>query len=1738
MNDNTLGETNNLEGRDGNTGANKPAIGMSPYATGGGGVTFERKVAVRYLAHLLVGDSAVEFGEGRSAVSVAFQQSPLHLVDDLVVCTAGSEESEPSWEIALEVRRSPNLVLSDERTQRLFDKLIGDLINVPADGMERRLGLVVSGRRPHAEQLAKLTGLAATQMDAPGFFDLVRTPNRFDAGVRDRLDHVRGLVERSLKDIDQSDPTTAMVQQRTWHLLSRLFVLMPRLETPDETDWATVANNLIAVARGTDLAGASRLRDRLLALASEYPQKSARIDLTLLRRDAYDVLDPDIRRHRDGWRVLDHLHQSALKSVRNEIASMDGVLRASLDRSEAVIELVAAAKDADALLVSGESGVGKSSLTLRSLTSACAVSSKGAQALCINLRHIPKLTVDFERKLGCSLSTLLNELSAPHRMLIVDGADAVVEGMEVAFRYVVDAAVESGIKVVAVAAEDSMGMVRDILADRFGSGLVEYAVKPLTNIELEEIVTTFPELKGLYSDLRSREIMRRLIVVDLLVRGKPAGIPLTDADAMHEVWTGLVRRRERSDRGHPDARQTVLLQLADLSLHGGDRLDVISKLDSTAIAGLRQDGLLHSPPENPFSIGSEFAHDELRRYAVARLLLAEGDPTSKLLSAGAPRWALGAAMLACQAWLQQPDRVATPLKGRFCALQASFDALGEAGFGTRWGDVPGEALVTLVDPSAVLKDAWALLRADDATGLRRLARLVNQRLRDENGLVKVVAVEPIVERLLDDKTPWLSGEYASELLREWLRVHAVACTPAGHPLRILLRERLVDSCAEADRRLAEQREAAAVARATRSPEDVERERRLVESYPSLMPETGLFDRSSRRSDDVPRECKDEDFLELLALLGPDLGDRGEAILRRVALDAPSWLAPAVEEPFTGLALANCRTSLLAELTQAYYLDDEAGYSAFYDDGIRGHQVRTGGFYSPLNAWYLGPFKALFQSDFRGGIAVLNRLLNHAALMRARKLADLYGMGDDAENVKFDPYRAELNIDGTPRLYVGDEHVWKWYRGTGVGPYPCMSALQALERACDQLIQVGAPIENVVSALLEGCENLAMVSLIVGILVRNLEVGDDLLDRYLTEPLIWTHEFSRIAEEYGPLADSSSDIKGSDRRKWSLRDAAAFLTFRATGERVDDLRKMGNTLVEKARDLVEREHIAEGIEGERKGDEDIELWLAQVRGWASNLDRDRLRIFEGPDGLYVQTMPEDEVVRALQPSNEDLARAAEVMRLTGRYFPKPDQAFNDLIEPDELNSDIVSARMLLETPPSLSAQHPWDIPALVAAATLEAHLLRRASFPDDALTFAVDTVVRVSEGEASPSPYEFEGTYFERGADRSAARVIPLLLMRAAAGLRAIVDGDARSLVFSRVYAGGLNVARAVADEVRLHMARGMDHLWATPCSRNETCHHIVGRQLAAETMRNCTVGDWSPATGVRSVIALEEPLTKSLANTPDDSILPNRLDASIRALAPAAMANICVSTAARDLLSTLLDAQRRSLLYHEHKDVDPRGAHTLVSARALLTLAREGNDREIYNHIDAYAGSSELVTKLLRALSAAAEETPDRAATARRIWPDVIRHTLGLNVDGRATSRGAFRKEAAIAALIPNAAPENRYLYRELRGKPIAWWEPIALRSEVETWLAVAAGDANCVDQLIGFLEVLAPEDQARIGFPWVAELALANPGNVAKGSWLLPTWLIDTRSDVADAGLSDKWQHVVDALVVEGVTQLARYSV
>ena len=1044
-------DTTASEAGKGGRGAAESPQGMSPYATGGGGVTFERQVAVQYLAHMLVGDGASELGGGRRVVKVAFQQAPAHPADDLVVSAAYSDESRPSLVLAIAVRRSPKLVQSDESTRKLFRRFVRALVDTPAAGPEHRWGLVVAGPQPHARQLALLVSLAVGQSDAPGFFECVHSPGEYDVGVRRRLDQIEMLVKRALADLDVGEVDTALVQRRVWELLTRLEVRMPRLESPDDTDWSNVANSLVPVARGSGLEVAIRLRDRLVTLASEYAPKAARVDLVLLRRDTHTQINPAKRHNERAWRILDRLHQAALASVRAEITSSDGTRKVRLDRSKVAAKLVNLAKEAAAVVVTGESGVGKSALALLGLTAASEADPNSLQVFCVNLRQVPRKPVEFEATLGGPLPTLLNELSAPKRLLIIDGADAVVEGREHAFHHLIDAAKEADMTVVAVTSKEGEQGVRSPLIERFAGAVNECDIPPLTDAEIVEIGETFTELRRLYANPRSREILRRLVVVDLLVRGRVRDVPLSEADAMREVWSGLVRRREMSDKGSPDAREFALLRLAELELTGGDCLQVMSGIDPAALDGLRQDGLLRKSPSDPFRIGPEFAHDEVRRYAVARLLLAERNPVSRIKAAGAPRWSLSAARLACQAQLALPDTAGTPLCGRFAALQGSFVELVKAGYGARWEDVPTEALLTIANPSAVLRDAWPGLLADQRAGIRRIARLVDQRLRDDNGIVDIVAVESIITLLLEDSTPWRFGDHAKDLLRSWLRAHVVTNTPASNPLRVLLRDRLVEACAAADRRFAKKQAALAAEHAARTPDEIERERRFEEKYAWAVPEIGYGGRRRRGRPGIPHEITDEIVLELLGLLGPDLGHEGEAILRRVARDAPGWLAPAVDDFFSSRALAAFGRGLLAHLTEAYYVDDEADGSDPLGDGVRGHRRRS--LSDPLVGWHCGPFMSLLQTDFQNGIRVLNRLLNHAARIRARVPLAPTNAGESGQPTEDDDVRAyqtELEVSGERKLYVGDKHVWLWYRGTGVGPYPCLSALQALERVCDQI----------------------------------------------------------------------------------------------------------------------------------------------------------------------------------------------------------------------------------------------------------------------------------------------------------------------------------------------------------------------------------------------------------------------------------------------------------------------------------------------------------------------------------------------------------------------------------------------------------------------------------------------------------------------------------------------------------------
>src|SRR5439155_21506286 len=115
------------------------------------------------------------------------------------------------------------------------------------------------------------------------------------------------------------------------------------------------------------------------------------------------------------------------------------------DRDAQADDLLDRADATGAVLVRGESGVGKSALALSAADRARSAGRAGepAEATCINLRDLPATWLELEQILGAPLADLLEQMSAPHRYLVIDAADAAAESGGEMLMYIMDAAVRS-----------------------------------------------------------------------------------------------------------------------------------------------------------------------------------------------------------------------------------------------------------------------------------------------------------------------------------------------------------------------------------------------------------------------------------------------------------------------------------------------------------------------------------------------------------------------------------------------------------------------------------------------------------------------------------------------------------------------------------------------------------------------------------------------------------------------------------------------------------------------------------------------------------------------------------------------------------------------------------------------------------------------------------------------------------------------------------------------------------------------------------------------------------------------------------------------------------------------------------------------------------------------------------------------------------------------------------------------
>lgn len=1688
---------------DASDGDDGPHI-LSPYTGGGGGTVLGHRVATVYLAEMLRGVGRPETDE-LPIVRVAFQTNP-DPVDDLRV-EAGRNDDNVVVHVA--VRRSPNFVKSHTKTAELVGTLLDQVAAFEPDQRAYVAVALVAMSNPH-RQVQQLASLARGNDDEAAFYAQVHVKGRH-ADLESRYDHLTGLIAKARPKADAST-----LRELVWTLLQRLWLLDFRVESDDETDWANTGNQLTPLARAGKT-GAD-VRDRLhSACATQFDQKGTQVDRAVARRFIHSVLAPDGGRTTAAWTQLREDHNSALVAVQHSLAGSLELPRTKLRRG-VQDHLTAAGTSHIAVMVTGESGTGKSALTL-SVATALAEANDDFEFVALNLRWTRDSVAALSADLGMPLSEVLREMTAPSRVLVVDAADAAPEGRTVLLRELAAAAHQAELGLVLVVADTAAADVADALIGLYAERR-RVDIPGLDDTELTVVADAVPAIAGALRNLPTTSLYRRFVVVDLLARtGATVSRPLDDWDCLNLIWDKLIARAVPG-QSSGEARSQALLALSEHALGLPAPAKTYPDPDPTAIETLRADRLV--APRDLMRPYAEFAHDEIRRFATA-IRLAQAESVAAVLgTSGPPRWSMSAAKLACEGKLSRAEHPDAAL----ATLLAQFDALGDAS-SVRWKDVPLEAVLELPDAFDLLANMLAadVAQADDV--LATFVRVVSLHHRHDD-MVDVTRGAPVVRLLIQEIDQlWCREDEAFVLLVEWLNSALLENIPAGDPIRAALRQRLLEHwrthyppvvSAHSDNPV-ESAEALAgsksVARGEASAEGAE--------CPVVVSRFGGSESSRRKRRRLPYQIVAERYVQLLALLGPDIDEDVRACLEEVAADSPSRLKPAVDLSWSAWGLGLYDPTLLLELTEIYYIDRRGSGGSLSWNGIRDHQYRGGA----MSRYDYGSFWVLLRlCDHREWIPVVNRILNHAATNQCDSRdgdgrRGGRGLGGQA-TVDADS-TFTLSIDGTERTYVGDGGVWSWYRGGTKGPYPCMSALQAVERWFDNAVAAGAQLKKIAESLLDGCENLAMPALIVGALVRHVDRDPRALDTYLREPLVWQFESYRAGHEaLNFLRPSNEGIAHPERRAWSMREVATLLLLNGNSERHAELRALGEELIANTKHFDATE--------------------STVHGWAAMLDVANVRTELVNNGVMISVDEPPELEAELAPLRADLARTYQLIGLQNKYWIPPRQQADGWSPPtpSEVAEDLAAAKAIFEDPPGFAASEPLLAIAYIAAAAIKWAAQGHADAFGDKATFAITTTLDIVRSYAEPGddddyPLRFENDIGTRGA---AASAIPHLLLPALAEqVQAAGAGPSDVLDVATI------LGSRAATETCLEFARGCDDVWTHPCTC-DPCIHATAYRSVLELARACEIGEFHEEEQRSPHLHITDDVVARVPHIDPERLDTGRLSASIRALGRAAAISSCIAFSAQQDLTAFLRAQVAAMVAQETSEdrhfIDDRDAQTISAARALLhnRSRPDVTDDLLLECLTVLAPDAHLLSAFLRDIAAVGAETQELADAAADVWPVVMTHVLD-QVDAHQTIYNVRETSTdyALSHLVPNVDGTPDARNSELGRDTINWVRVEEVTPLIPRWLRIAAGRSTCLLELIRFLRQLPAEQQLSDGLGWIGDLCLSNPNEQLPTYPPMDEWLIEIKSEADSKGAGADWLDLVDRLVYAGNRTLAHFS-
>ena len=590
-----------------------PSI-VSPFATGGGGVDFEKYVGAYYLALLLL--DTVPFGLPAGRIrEVEFQRAfagePL---DDLIV---RAELPAAQAKLALQVKRDLTFGAKNEVFQDVMAAAWETFTGGFTPGLDR-LGFVLALYSKQVdEHFQAALAWARSSASAADFLARVTTPRLSHQAQRDFVALVRGALDgaagRNISDDELWNFLRSMVLLRfdflndpSHHLASTLHALQALLPATERRRSPDLFNELVAYAAGAArTAGAfsvDTLRQRLVA--------------------AGFVLEPAPDTREDLRRLRDHADY-AMRDVRDRIGAVQ------LERVDVVTAAMERMQEGRLLEIVGPPGIGKSTI-LKALVearqdsgpvlvlSADRISGTGWDAFAADLR--------LERRLPELLGALGTH---PDPVVFVDGADRITDPggrrvvndlLRAIAAYEAAADAPPRWRVVLTAREAALPGLHDWL-DRNALGEPRLLQVPeLAEDELENVAVHLPRLRPLLADDRLAPILRNPFLLDLVSdpRISAGGGEVPPVATEIEVSSAWWERVVGAGGAAPgQARRSGLLTLGERDVRAPGRRMAPQGVEVTALMSLVEDRiLLRDDGRDVF----RFGHDVLEEWVLYRTL--------------------------------------------------------------------------------------------------------------------------------------------------------------------------------------------------------------------------------------------------------------------------------------------------------------------------------------------------------------------------------------------------------------------------------------------------------------------------------------------------------------------------------------------------------------------------------------------------------------------------------------------------------------------------------------------------------------------------------------------------------------------------------------------------------------------------------------------------------------------------------------------------------------------------------------------------------------------------------------------------------------------------------------------------------------------------------------------------------------------------------------------------------------